>query len=89
MFSLFLRVNRCAGATPPSQSAHEPYHLLIPTSRRVEDMRRAFADCCKRSALEIVGSDATADEERDKGLVQCLLDFKDSMETCVWLSCAP
>lgn len=50
-------------------------------------MRRAFADCCKRCALEIVGSDATADEERDKGLVQSLLDFKDSMETCVRLHC--
>jgi hypothetical protein len=34
----------------------------------------------QRGALAIVGTNATMDEDKDKGLVQGLLDFKEAME---------
>lgn len=81
MYSLLHRVNRCV---PPPIFSEVPTLYASATSPRIEDMRRAFADSCKRSALALVGSNGAADaEERDKGLVQGLLDFKETMETCV------
>jgi len=84
-FALLSRVNRwgprrCWGQC--SRPCAPP-----PPPRSVEDMRRAFADVCKRAALDLGGPPlllcpgAAADEEEDKGLVQALLDFKEAMET--------
>lgn len=55
------------------------FYSLLGRVRRIDDLRRCFADRTKARFMEIV---AEKDEEKDKGIVAALLEYKASMDRC-------
>ena len=52
-------------------------YYLVGRVGRTDDMRKCFSEYCKKRTAEIV---AFRDEEKDKLMVQTLLDFRDAVD---------